>query len=265
MFGRSISTTSTNCSGLASTAFASIHIDQRSQGRAWNYLEVITDQDTKPRFYTWVAATTDFLLYDAMKQAFTFGGDLRSLRVAHAIEDPRSVTFGRNHDNIREINDHAINPYGDPTDSYLATAFVLAREKGTPLVLNWDNADAPFIPAGVKFRRIMLKRGQEGANVKENILAVIDSPTVLMMERGTEGFFVVNKGPDTFDIPVLDLTLTDLEGCYRELRNKFTVAVERRDNARKYLTRWGTWNRGGMQIHGREALFFTRELWNQCR
>jgi alpha-amylase len=55
-------------------------------------------------------------------------------------------------------------------------------------------------------------------NVKENVLGVIDSPVVMMMERGSEGFFVLNKSADRFDIPVLDLTLTNLEGCYRELR-----------------------------------------------
>ena len=57
-------------------------------------------------------------------------------------------------------------------------------------------------------------------NVKENVLGVIDSPVVMMMRRGSEGFFVLNKSADRFDIPVLDLTLTNLEGCYRELRRK---------------------------------------------
>jgi len=241
------------------------HIDQRSQGHTWNYLEVITDHDTKPNFYTWVGAISDFILYKTMKDAFTFGGDLRSLRVPNAIDDSRSVTFGRNHDNIREISAGAINAYDDPTDSYFATAYVLARESGTPLVLNWDNADAPFIPAGAKFRRIMHARGNEGTNVKENVLAVVDSSNVLMMERGGEGFFVVNKGTDKFDIPVLDLTLSNLEGCYQELRNKFTVAVERRENGKKYMTRWGTWNRGGMEVYGRDALYFVREPWENCR
>ena len=111
----------------------------------------------------------------------------------------------------------------------------------------------------------MHARGNEGTNVKENVLAVVDSSNVLMMERGGEGFFVVNKGTDKFDIPVLDLTLSNLEGCYQELRNKFTVAVERRENGKKYMTRWGTWNRGGMEVYGRDALYFVREPWENCR
>jgi alpha-amylase len=199
-----------------------------------------------------------------MKNAFSFGGDLRSLRVPKAVDDPRSVTFGRNHDNIREISSNAINPYTDRTDAYLATAYVLARQGGTPLILNWDNYDGPFIKYGVKFRQIMSQRAKSGENVKENVLAVIDSQNVLMMERGNQGFFVENKGNDRYDIEVLDLTLTNLEGCYRELRNNFYVAIERR-NGKKYVTRWGTWSRGGLEVQGRDALYFVREPWSQCQ
>ncbi|MDY0041563.1 MAG: alpha-amylase family glycosyl hydrolase [Desulforhabdus sp.] len=241
------------------------YINYASHGNAWSYLEVITDHDTQAGDYNYIAAVTDFVLYDSMKQAFSYGGDLRWLRVPRAIGDPRSVTFGRNHDTIEELNPgHAIKPYSDPSDSYLATAYVLARESGTPLVLNWDNADIPYIKHGVKFRRMMQQRKEEGKNVKENVLAAVDSPTVLLMERGSEGFFVVNKGVDVYDVRVLDMTLTNIDGCYRELRSNFTVAVERRSNGKKYVTRWGTWARGGMEIHGRDALYFVRDSWSQC-
>ena len=241
------------------------YVDGESQGKTWNYLEVIADGDTSAENYNWIAAVTDFVLYNSMKNAFTFGGDLRSLRVPTAVNDPSSVTFGRNHDNIREINSSAINPYSDRSLSFLATAYVLARASGTPLVLNWDNADASFIKYGVKFRQIMRQRGNEGKNVKENVLAAVDNPTVLLMERGSEGFFVVNKGENKFNVPTLDLTLTNLEGCYRELRNNFTVAIERRNNGQKFITRWGTWNRGGMQVQKGDALYFIREAFNQCQ
>ncbi len=241
------------------------YIDAESWGQAWNYLEVISDGDTSAYDYNWIAAVTDFILYNSMKNAFSFGGDLRTLKLPEAVFDSRSVTFGRNHDNIREINSSAINPYRDGKDSYFATAYVLARESGTPLVLNWDNADSPFIKTGVKFRRIMQERGAAGKNVEGYVLAVIDSPTVLVMERGEEGFFVVNKGTDKLDVPALDVTLAKLEGCYRELRNNFTVAVQRRDDGKKYVTRWGSWDRGGMEVWGRDALYFIREPWDQCK
>lgn len=240
------------------------YIDKESKGTTWNYLEVIEDGGTSAEDYTWIAAVTDFQLYNSMKDAFIFGGDLRVLKVPKAVDDPRSVTFGRNHDNIRELNVNAINPYIDRTDAYLATAYVLARESGTPLILNWDNYDNTFIKHGVKFRRIMSQRAKSRENVKETVLSVIDIPTVMMLERGNQGFFVVNKGTDKYDTPALDLTLTNLEGCYRELRNNFNVAIERRDG-KKYLTRWGTWDRGGLEIQGRDALYFIREPWSQCQ
>lgn len=238
------------------------YIDNESNGKTWNYLEVIEDNDTKAEDYNWIAAVTDFRLYNSMKNAFTFGGDLLSLP-ANAVNDPRSVTFGRNHDTIRELNPKAINPYDDITDSYLATAYALAREDGTPLIFNEDNLKSPYIKFGVKFRQIMTQRGKEGKNVKENILRVINRRTILLMERGEEGFFVENKGLDKLDIPTLDLTLTNLEGCYRELRNNFTVAIERR-NGKKFVTRWGTPDRGGMKVEGRDALYFIREPFTQC-
>ncbi|MFL9454130.1 MULTISPECIES: alpha-amylase family glycosyl hydrolase [Nostocales] len=241
------------------------YVERQSQGKTWNYIEAIADSDTHPENYNSIAAVTDFLLYHSMKNAFTFGGDLRSLRVPRAVFDPRSVTFGRNHDNIRSLNSNAINPYSNDSDSYLATAYVLARESGTPLVLNWDNADAAFIKYGVKFRQIMHQRENEKRNVKENVLTVVDSPTVLLMERGREGFFVVNKGENKFEVPELDLTLSHLEGCYRELRHNFTVAIERGHYGKKFITHWGTSNRAGMEVDSRDALYFTRETFHQCQ
>jgi len=241
------------------------YVDKESKGNTWNYLEVIEDKDTGAESYKWIAAVTDFILYKSMLAAFGFGGDLRSLKVPVAVDDPRSVTFGRNHDTVPANNDNCIvGCYGDASDSYLATTYVLAREQGTPLVLNWDNYDSPFIRYGVKFRRIMNQRAKSGEIVKESVLGVVDNPNVMVMERGSQGFFVVNKGNDRFDVPVLDMTPSSLEGCYRELRRNFTVAIERRNDGKKYVTQWGRWSRGGLEVYGREALYFIREPWEQC-
>ena len=238
------------------------YINEQSNGSTWNYLEVISDSDTQAEDYNFIAAVTDFVLYNDMKSAFTYGGDVRSLP-ADAIDDPRSVTFGSNHDTVRSLNSDALNPYEEVSDSYLATAYVLAREGGTPLVFSADHVIAPFIKSGVKFRQIMKQRQQEGLNTKETILRVIDSDTVLFMERGAEGFFVENKGASTFDSPTLDLTLSNLEGCYREIRHGFTVAIEQREG-KKFVTRWGSWERGGIEVKGRDALYFVREPFELC-
>lgn len=241
-------------------------INTSSNNRAWNYLEVIDDNDTNAYMYTPTAAVTDFVLCDSLKQAFSFGGSLSSLRVPTAINDSRSVTFGVNHD-----SDPTINPgfpkcqYANRGDALLANAYVLARESGTPLVLAKDNLNAAYLPSGVQFRRQMLERGKQGLNVRENVLAIADSNTMLVMERGSEGVFIVNKSNSSYDSSVIDLTLTNLEGCYRELRNNFTIAVERRPDGRKYVTRWGSWQRGGMQVASRDALYFVRVPFTECR
>jgi alpha-amylase len=238
------------------------YVNQISQGKTWNYLEVIEDKDTRGESYNQIAAITDFRLCNTMLGAFS-GGDLRSLKVPNALNDPRSVTFGRNHDTAPDINSEPPScKYDDAGNAHLATAYVLARESGTPLILGKDNLNVRFIKSGVKFRQIIKERGQAERNVKENVLGVVNSRDVLIMERGNEGFVVVNKGA-AFNTPVLDMTLTNVEGCYRELTNEFTVAIEKRGD-KKFVTRWGTWKRGGLEIYGREALFFIREPWQVC-
>jgi len=230
----------------------------------WNYLEVIEGGNTRLEEYSHIAAVSDFRLHNTLRSAFSYGGDLRSLRVPQALNDPRSVVFGRNHDTAPDITSTPVSPFKDQGDAHLATAYVLAREAGTPLILSGDNLSVPYIKHGVKFRRILRDRAREGKRVKETVLAAVNSPTVLLLERGAEGFFVVNKGGQAFNIPALDLTLTNLEGCYRELRNNFTVAIERRSNGKKYLTRWGTWKQGGMRLQARDALYFIRDPWEKC-
>ncbi|NEQ55731.1 MAG: alpha-amylase, partial [Leptolyngbya sp. SIO3F4] len=223
----------------------------------WNYLEVITDGDTKHYYYNWIAAITDFNMYHSMRSAFTYGGSLKTLKLPNSNQDARSITFGRNHDTIGEINQHAIAPYSDKIDSFLATAYVLAKSYGTPLVMSWDNNDCPFIKAGVQFRKEMTERMRIGKTVVENVLDVINNDNILFMERGNEGFCVINKSTETFDIAVLDLTLTNLEGTYREVRNSFDVKIQR-SHDKKFVSQWGNANRGGLKIFGREALFFTK-------
>jgi alpha-amylase len=147
----------------------------------------------------------------------------------------------------------------------LADAYVLARESGTPLILAKDNLTVAYLPTGAMFRRLMMERSKRGLNVREQVLDVADTQSMLVMERGSEGLFVVNKSSSSFDTPVLDLTLSNLEGCYQELRNKFTVAIERNGDGRKFISRWGTRQRGGLQVAARDALYFVRVAMAECR
>ena len=40
---------------------------------------------------------------------------------------------------------------------------------------------------------------------------------------------------------------------------------QERGGEKKFITRWGTWERGGMEVQGRDALYFIREPWEQCQ
>lgn len=132
-----------------------------------------------------------------MKEAFSFGGNLSALRVPVALDDPRSVVFGINHDTDSDIHDDPIYRYAHRVASVFATACVLAREAGVPLVLRTDNLNASFIPFGVKFQQLMRQPGGAGAFVKDNVLGVIDSGDVLFMERGRKASSLSTRAAPT--------------------------------------------------------------------
>lgn len=104
---------------------------------------------------------TDVVRYGSLRRALSWGGDLRALP-AMALADPRSVTFGRTHDNLAEIRlqrQDALDPWNHPADAWLAAAH---GQDGTPLVLAGDAAAVPCLSAGAQFRRILATRGREG-------------------------------------------------------------------------------------------------------
>ncbi len=242
-------------------------IARRSSGRAWSYLEVIEDADTRAEDYNQLAPVTDFVLYHALRRAFAWGGDLRSLPPA-AVHDPRSVTFARNHDTIAELRDDpgsALDPWSDVGDAWLAAAVVLGRQGGTPLIFGDDHRRSAVIRSGVRFRRAIRERARAGAAVPEQFLRLIDNPMLAMIERGAEGLVLINKGTNPIDRPVLDLSLTRLEGCYGAIDQELTVAIERRGDGHKYVTRWGSWQRGGLRLEPRQVLFLLRQPFSQCQ
>lgn len=232
----------------------SAHRDHSPFPTCWNYLEVITDNDTKYHYYNRIAAISDFNLYYAVKSAFSYHGNLKTLKHPNSNYDSRSVTFGRNHDTIKELNDHAIAPYSNTTDSYLASAYILSKSYGTPLVMNMDDADCAFIRAGVKYRQIITDRMRGGYNVREMVLDVCDSPNILFSERGTEGFCIINKATEAVKLSDFDLSSSQLSGNYRELRYAYETEIS--PSEKKLIPKAG--NSETFVIKGREALFFIK-------
>lgn len=80
----------------------------------------------------------------------------------------------------------------DEGDLPLATAYVLARKEGMPLILTFD-AFNPTVVAATQFHQKMEEQPQYYRNGNEIALGA-DSPNLLFIERGDRGLAIINKG-----------------------------------------------------------------------
>ncbi|MBU6344976.1 MULTISPECIES: alpha-amylase family glycosyl hydrolase [Cylindrospermopsis] len=200
---------------------------------------------------------TDFQLVNTLKNAFGFGGDLRSLvnpsDTRRALIGEHAVTFARNHDTWAE--GQFDNWKFDQGDLPLATAYVLAIKEGTPLILNFD-AFNPTVVAGTQFNQKMKGQDQYYRNGSE-IAPSADSANLLFIERGGKGLAIINKAGTTFDVQAAKMPGLEV-GCYNELQYNFKMCVDKGDDGKKYITQWGGPQRGGINIGNRTALFFVK-------
>ncbi len=196
---------------------------------------------------------TDFQLVNTLKSAFGFGGDLRSLvnpsDTQRALPGNDAVTFARNHDTWDP--GQFDNWKFDDGDLPLATAYVLAVKEGTALILNFD-AFNPTVVAATKFHEKMMEEPQYYRNGNE-IAASADSPNLLFIERGDKGLAIINKAGTTFDVNAAKIPGLAV-GCYNELQYDFQMCVD----SQKSINKWGSPNRGGINIGPRTALFFVK-------
>ncbi len=189
---------------------------------------------------------TDYSLLTDMKNAFGFGGDLRSLgNNPGSLPGYSAVTFSKTHDTLCPGGD--LCPYYgfDPRDMMLANAFVLARQDGLPLIYR-DDASDPIVQAGTHFHEQLLNQAQYFRNGNE-IAQGGDSPNRLFIERGDQGIAIINKAgepfaPSSVRMPGL------AEGCYQELISNSTLCVNQDRSVQ-----------GGLNIPGRSAVFFVRQ------
>jgi alpha-amylase len=195
----------------------------------------------------------DFPLVATMRQAFRFGGDLRSLKdpaaSGRALDGPKAVTFVRNHDIDRGQNhDHGIeDPDGrdrfgigwdeargepDRTDIALAYAYILGREDGLPYVFvdmntlppeqQDDRLDDPAILAGIRFHNLCLA-GASGVERRKDMWRV-ETPDAIGWQRGTDRFVAINKAASPFTISNLATSLQ--AGEYKEVRTGWPMRVQ---------------------------------------
>ena len=138
----------------------------------------------------------DFPLFNAIRTAFGFGGSLSQLvspaSYGQALQNSRAVTFTITHD--IPTNDGFRYLIMDPTDEYLAYAYVMGRDGGKPLVFSdstgtdsnrWVNAyKADHISKMLNFHNRMQGQGME-------MLAWNDC--AILFRRGQEGIVGINK------------------------------------------------------------------------
>lgn len=169
--------------------------------------EVLTGSDHDEKVFlepflreTWMSAY-DFPLFNTIREAFGFGGSLRSLvrpqDYGNALPWNRAVTFVVNHDVPH--NNGFRSWLLDPQDEHLAHAYILGRDGGVPLIYSDHNeshheADRdrwldlykrPDIKAMIQFHNAVQGQGME---------MLYESDTLLVFRRGDQGIVAINKG-----------------------------------------------------------------------
>ncbi|NER84740.1 MAG: alpha-amylase, partial [Leptolyngbya sp. SIO1D8] len=148
---------------------------------------------------TWISAY-DFPLFQTIREAFSFGGSLRSLAWPenhdNALPWNRAVTFVVNHDIPH--NDGFRFWLLDPQDEHLAHAYLLGRDGGVPLIYSdhneshyevdrdrWFNIyKRPDIVAMIQFHNAVHGQPME---------ILYETDVLLIFRRGSEGIVAINK------------------------------------------------------------------------
>jgi alpha-amylase len=125
-----------------------------------------------------------------------------------------------------------------------------------------DDAKDAIAKAGVYFHQKMSGEPQYFRNGNE-IAGGADNPNILFIERGNKGLAIINKAGEPFDVKVAKMPGLQV-GCYKELRYNFAIAIGNGGDGQKYITKWGTKQRGGIQIGARDALLFVPTPASEC-
>ncbi|MEM9486175.1 MAG: alpha-amylase family glycosyl hydrolase, partial [Cyanobacteria bacterium P01_F01_bin.116] len=176
------------------------------RGKFW-FGEVLTGSDHDEKVFlepflreTWMAAY-DFPLFNTIREAFGFGGSLRSLvrpqDYGNALPWNRAVTFVVNHDVPH--NDGFRSWLLDPQDEHLALCYILGRDGGVPLIYS-DNDESHYeVDKGRwldAYKRPDIKAMIQFHNAVhgEGMVMLYESDTLLIFRRGNKGIVAINKG-----------------------------------------------------------------------
>ena len=227
-------------------------------GDIWHYGELCSGDVKQNHEFTPIMPITDFVLLNYLLGVFSISGSLRNLRVPETNWDPRSVTFAVNHDTwaAKKSRHLGINmTFSEESDSDLATLFILARHGGVPLLLDSDTWK-PSAQAGVKFRREMCNRQApvEGFNDDVELFGGCNLDTFMIMQRGSEGIFILNKGGEDVKVDKANVSgYWCIPGYYVNAETGGLWRVYEKDG-RKYLVN----GKGCFWVRKRSGVFLIR-------
>ncbi|PZD74556.1 Alpha-amylase [Acaryochloris thomasi RCC1774] len=210
--------------------------DPKFKKRFW-FGEVLTGSDHDEDTFldpflreTWMSAY-DFPLFQTIREAFSFGGSLRTLAQPQHQDNSlpwnRAVTFVVNHDIPH--NDGFRFWLLERQDEHLAHAYILGRDGGVPLIYSDHNEShheqdydrwldlykRPDITAMIEFHNAV--EGQPMAILYEN-------DVLLVFRRGDQGIVAINKSGSN---QWADFNTWGLKnpGQYRDLIHRYEMTV----------------------------------------
>lgn len=201
--------------------------------------EALTTNDREEHIFLWpLLGETgmcfyDFPLHETMRRVFSPGGSMRELAdpaaYAQALPSPRAVTFTVTHDIPN--NDGFRSLLLDRQDEYLATAYIMARDGGVPLIYSDHNESAARFPEDRNRWNNAWKREDIAAmlafhNAVNGLpqLLLYEDDGFLVLARGDRAFVAINKTGE-WRTPYIQ-TGSLRNGAYRCLLHGYIMLLE---------------------------------------
>lgn len=173
----------------------------------------------------------DFPLFAQMRSAFGFGGSMSQLvdpgAYGQALPGSQAVTFSITHD--IPLNDGFRFQILDPTDEFLANAYILGRDGGVPMIYSDHNESADKGDNGRW--QDMYKRGDVAAMIDfhnevqgAGMQVISHSDCHILFKRDHEGVVGINKCGNGIDVWVD--TAADNLWWYRNYRDVLSADVQ---------------------------------------
>jgi len=175
----------------------------------------------------------DFALFMTIRDAFAIGGSMRALQNPefdeHALPWHRSVTFVNNHD--LPLNDGFRGLMLDKHDELLATAYILAKDGGVPLIYSDNNESANRFPEDRDRWSGFYERKDVAGMLKfhnalhgEQQYDLYADDNVLLFRRGNKGIFALNKSGDGVNVPFWTFGAVN-PGTYTDTIHGYTITL----------------------------------------